>query len=57
MKSKEHYFELMIEKMLQFLNTKILEQEDRIELMLKKFISSKDIAFLWTSICKYIGEY
>jgi len=29
MKSKEDYFELMIEKMLQFLNRKIWEQEDR----------------------------
>lgn len=43
--------------MLQFLNTKIYEQEDRIELMLKKFINPKDIALLWTSVCKHIDKY
>ena len=57
MKSKEDYFELMIEKMLLFLNKKIWEQEDRTELMLKKFVNPKDIALLWTSICKNIDNY
>lgn len=44
----------MIQKMLQFLNTKVAEQEDKIEIMLKKFINPKDIDLLWTSVCKHI---
>ena len=57
MKSKEDYFELMIEKILLFLNKKVVEKEDKIEPMLKKFINPDDIGILWTTICKHIDNY
>ncbi len=57
MKSKEDYFQLMIEKILLFLHTKIGQSEDKIEPMLKKFINPDDIGILWTAICKYIDKY
>lgn len=47
----------MIQMMLQFLNTKVTEQEDKMEVMLKKFITPKDIDHLWTSVCKHIHSF
>jgi hypothetical protein len=47
----------MIEKILLFLNKKVVENEDKIEPMIKKFINPNDIGLLWTTICKHIDKY